>query len=334
MAEYYNPGYKSPLQAITEGLGVAANIYGIKEARDTHDLLIKKQKESDEKEAKAKLLDDPNSEESKTTRALYSPYGISVPETMSANQAEKNFGTAGGYQLKNYEASLKPPEDMNKKDLDRRKTEAEIAKITADIAKGKTDSAKTPKFSEGQSNAATFAKRMEQSQQNIEQVLNKVGTDGKPAYDPSGYAAGAQNTSLPWVGNIVPERFKSEDHKLFSNAKGDFISAVLRKESGAAISQSEFDKEDMKYFPQAGDSPAVKDQKAQLRAIAVAGMKSAAGGAYDAIPISVVAKKDKPVDQVPAHDVVMGNAPNRPKLTPEQAKQLLLTKQGTASNAR
>jgi hypothetical protein len=36
----------------------------------------------------------------------------------------------------------------------------------------------------------------------------------------------------------------------YNAAKQNFVTAVLRKESGAAISQSEFDKEDQKYFPQ------------------------------------------------------------------------------------
>jgi hypothetical protein len=60
-------------------------------------------------------------------------------------------------------------------------------------------------------------------------------------------------------------------------AKMNFMSATLRKESGAAISQSEYDAEDRKYFPQPGDSDAVKQQKAQMRDLAIDTMRVQAG---------------------------------------------------------
>jgi hypothetical protein len=52
---------------------------------------------------------------------------------------------------------------------------------------------------------------------------------------------------------------------------------VLRKESGAAISQSEFDKEDQKYFPQPGDGPGVRAQKQKARELAIKSLEIQAG---------------------------------------------------------
>lgn len=63
----------------------------------------------------------------------------------------------------------------------------------------------------------------------------------------------------------------------YENAQRNFISAVLRKESGAAISNSEFDNERKKYFPQVGDGADVKAQKEQLRTLAIEGLKAEAG---------------------------------------------------------
>jgi hypothetical protein len=60
-------------------------------------------------------------------------------------------------------------------------------------------------------------------------------------------------------------------------ARRDFVSAVLRKESGAAISASEYANEEKKYFPQLGDSDAVIKQKQNSRLKAIEGLKSQAG---------------------------------------------------------
>ena len=59
---------------------------------------------------------------------------------------------------------------------------------------------------------------------------------------------------------------------MLDQAKRDFTNAVLRRESGAAIAQSEFDSADKQYFPQIGDSDKVIAQKARARQIAIQGV--------------------------------------------------------------
>ena len=67
--------------------------------------------------------------------------------------------------------------------------------------------------------------------------------------------------------------------------KKNFITAVLRKQSGASIAPSEFAGEEMKYFPQPGDTPEVIQQKANNRATAIKGFKLNAGkSAFSANP--------------------------------------------------
>ena len=72
----------------------------------------------------------------------------------------------------------------------------------------------------------------------------------------------------------------SEQSKLFLQAQENWISANLRKESGAVISTDEMEKEVKKYFPLPGDTDAVIKQKAESRRIASEAMRLAAGGAY------------------------------------------------------
>jgi hypothetical protein len=114
---------------------------------------------------------------------------------------------------------------------------------------------------EGEKNNALFANRMEDSNK----ILNDLYTKGYDA------------TSWYKAPDVTPNVFKSEDRQLEEQAKRDFVNAVLRKESGAVISQQEFDNADKQYFPQRGDSAEVLAQKSRNRENAIAGVKAAAG---------------------------------------------------------
>ena len=77
-----------------------------------------------------------------------------------------------------------------------------------------------------------------------------------------------------WTPNVMTgEKFQSYDA-----ARKNWISAVLRKESGAAISKSEEKGALEQYFPAFGDSATVVKQKAELRTLAETNMRRAIGG--------------------------------------------------------
>jgi hypothetical protein len=60
---------------------------------------------------------------------------------------------------------------------------------------------------------------------------------------------------------FLPTGLKSSDRQRFEQAQRNFVNAVLRRESGSAISDSEFTSAKLQYFPQPGDSEAVLIQK-------------------------------------------------------------------------
>jgi hypothetical protein len=64
---------------------------------------------------------------------------------------------------------------------------------------------------------------------------------------------------------FFPQGFKSGDQQKFEQAQRNFINAVLRRESGAAISDSEFANASLQYFPQPGDKEANLIQKKRNR---------------------------------------------------------------------
>jgi hypothetical protein len=70
---------------------------------------------------------------------------------------------------------------------------------------------------------------------------------------------------------------RSPEEQMYAQACLDFISAILRKESGAAISAQEYITEERRYFPQPGDSAAVIRQKRNARATAMATLAQEAG---------------------------------------------------------
>jgi hypothetical protein len=89
-----------------------------------------------------------------------------------------------------------------------------------------------------ESNAATFADRMN---------ISKPTLDSLPPVPISQQVAGA----VPLVGNnLINARARQ-----FKQAEQDFISAVLRKESGAVIGPDEYAREVKKYIPLVGDDP-------------------------------------------------------------------------------
>ncbi|MDR3006068.1 MAG: hypothetical protein LBV14_17770, partial [Acidovorax sp.] len=117
-------------------------------------------------------------------------------------------------------------------------------------------------LTEGQSKAVLFGSRM----QSANETLDRLAQSGVNVSIP-----GSRNG---WgVGSTI-SAFSSSDRQMLDQAKRDFINAVLRRESGAAIATSEFDNAELQYFPQVGDSAKVIAQKKRNREIAVRGMQA------------------------------------------------------------
>lgn len=85
-------------------------------------------------------------------------------------------------------------------------------------------------------------------------------------------------SGVPVLGNFLT----STERKMAEQAQRDFINAILRRESGAVISPSEFESAKQQYFPQPGDPPELVEQKRQNRIIAIQGVQRSAGPNYQA----------------------------------------------------
>jgi hypothetical protein len=126
---------------------------------------------------------------------------------------------------------------------------------------GVTVNTGTPKLTEGQATTTGYYIRA-QAADRLVQPLEKLGTEKR-----------TQLGDVPFVGNYMI----TDDQQKYRQAKMDFITAVLRRQSGATIQPSEFDTEDAKYFPQPGDSDVVIEQKRQARQQEIEALRIGAG---------------------------------------------------------
>lgn len=115
-------------------------------------------------------------------------------------------------------------------------------------------------LTEGQSKALLFGSRMQEANAILDALEAKGTTTSIPGAR-AGFGVGSA------ISAMQPAELQQLDQ-----AKRDFINAVLRRESGAVIADSEFNNGDKQYFPQVGDSPAVIAQKKKNREVATRGI--------------------------------------------------------------
>ena len=117
------------------------------------------------------------------------------------------------------------------------------------------------------------AQMADQTLLDLEEKISVVGLSTKQA---------VQN--FPLVGGMlgaVGNKALSKEQQKVEQAQRNFVNAVLRQESGAVISDQEFENAKKQYFPQPGDTKEVIAQKRANRQVAIAGFKKLAGPAWE-----------------------------------------------------
>jgi hypothetical protein len=126
-------------------------------------------------------------------------------------------------------------------------------------------------LNEAQGSSVAYGIRMKEANSIVDKLASE-GTERSAVGAGTQYGIGGIVNALPSaLGGANPQQ------QQFQQAKLNFITAILRKESGAAIGQDEFEREDQKYFRQVGDSDAVAAQKKQARQTAIKAMEIQAG---------------------------------------------------------
>ncbi len=152
------------------------------------------------------------------------------------------------------------PAGVNAKEFVKR-----VSETTADAATGKK--------TEVQAKDEKFANKMELAEKNI------VDVEGEG----SSIKGRMLDAKIPGtdIGMVPASNFmQSSKYQQYRQAQNNFITALLRDESGAAIGTSEFARYEKELFPQPGDGKEVIAQKREARRVAIEAMKKGAGPAY------------------------------------------------------
>jgi len=265
-----------------------ADVLGSAKQGFTLGQMIKKNRLADkEREQQQKLKDMISQNVSYDDKGNMSASGDTLGQLaqLDPNTANKYASQLSGQASKQSQAELAASryadtrsdrkEDMAYKDraLKQAKLLAQ-GKINFDqrkIDKAAKEKAEKPKeYKESQYKAAGFAKRAIMAEEALNTMPTDIGTN--------------------WLDDTIagsdwtPKAWKSNERKAFEQVQDNFISAVLRKESGAAIGDDERRREEEKYFPQPGDEGEVLALKKEARDQAILSLKTEGGGAFDAIP--------------------------------------------------
>lgn len=123
------------------------------------------------------------------------------------------------------------------------------------------------KLTEQQGNATMFGIRAVQMDKTLKDMEEK-------GFDPTGLGMAKD---MATAGRIGTNWMASAPGQQYVNAGKNFVAAVLRKESGATITDSEWASGTQLYVPMPGDNKAVLEQKKENRRLAISGMKTVAG---------------------------------------------------------
>ena len=132
-------------------------------------------------------------------------------------------------------------------------------------------------LTEGQSKDTTYATRAEGALPVLDRYDVALADIGDRALDvdPTGLLRG---------------RMQSTDYQLGKQAGDEFLQAILRKDTGAAITADEQQLYGVTYLPQPGDSPEVIAQKRQARSRALEALKAG-------LPPSAIVAQERALEQ-------------------------------------
>lgn len=131
-------------------------------------------------------------------------------------------------------------------------------------------------FTEGASKAGEFASRM----QGAERDLSEMAFQGKKTRTLGDVTMSTFGTDKTGSGGPL-NRFRSAPDQMLEAAQREWLAALLRKDTGAAVTKEEFQLYGPMYLPQDGDKPEVIEQKRRARERAFKGSVATSEGHFE-----------------------------------------------------
>lgn len=192
-------------------------------------------------------------------KQAYNPFslipGLQLPKTQTPDGAANNAVALANLALSRQRfAHDQAQADKGQYDAERGLLVNPRTGVATPVTQGGAPiGAKDKGLNDAQAKALLFASRMKDA----DQTISALAKDGTTTSIPG--------SRSPYIGPAISAAQPGNWQQL-DQAKRNFINAVLRRESGAVISDSEFKNAELQYFPQVGDSEAVIAQKARNRA--------------------------------------------------------------------
>lgn len=284
---YVAPGLLQQLQPL---LGAYVGTKGMEAAENKQLELAKAIREGKEVEQKA-IMERLNAGDTKGALALASNsrfgggkefvpalIGNVIPKTPE-KVAEFNFAKEQGFKGSyNDFVNQMTPYQQAQLGIDKQKLGLEYAKLQNELGGAK--------LNESQGQAVGYGTRAKEASA----ILNKLEGEGVKDIGKTRATIGGIVGAAPLIGekleqgvlsasNILPSALggPNEAQQATLQARKNFATAVLRKESGASISPTEFADVERIYFAAPGDSDAIVKQKQRARELAINSLKTQAG---------------------------------------------------------
>ena len=174
-----------------------------------------------------------------------------------ATDANKRANRQADAQVRNINSQISDrtsEANLDRQTLEFNKLKEQNRASEAKIKNAAKAAGKDVKRTESQSKSMIFGTRMVQAEQDLQGLIN------------SGFDVSA--TELRAM-RLAPREAQSPQFQQMQQAKSNFINAVLRRESGAVISESEMSQGEQQYFPMPGDTEEVLAQKERNRRVAI-----------------------------------------------------------------
>lgn len=187
--------------------------------------------------------------------------------TASQQNSELSKATKAGLDPEQFRDPTTRQIDFQSLAIERGRAEGDAVTAATAIKNARlaASSSKGEKPTASKENFQLYGNRMDQA----DKVLSDLAEKG---FDPT--SIGTEGLAGQWLPNLL----KSSDRQSYEQAQRNFVNAVLRKESGAVISASEFENARAQYFPQPGDSSDLLAQKAATRKLVIDEFKRLGGG--------------------------------------------------------
>ena len=221
----------------------------------------------------------------KEQRELANQKELKTFDTEQTNITDQNKIANQGYMTPEYADSLIPGAGQGVRDWmesnDGKPMPIEKGfeglKLAMERLKADMGAKKEAQPKEFQFKAGGYYKRAAQGHQDLEKLEKR--------FDATAYENLAQGK--------LPQFMRGNDYKHFQQTRDNFITAYLRRDSGAAIAPSEYETADRQFFPMPGDSKELLIQKRRNRVGVITSLKAEAEG--KAVDLTVPADTEQTV---------------------------------------